>query len=103
MKNKKTELEKQIFETIIDEFNNTQYKEGIKRPNILKGIDKFNLSCSDDAEIISISKRALESYGKGERECSVSRFFILAILIDLDLNKLKDKISTVHGIKPLEK
>ena len=69
----------------------------------MKKIDIFNYSCSDDSEIIGITQSALESYGKRNRECPVSRFFILAALVDMDLNELKKKIQNEHKIEPITK
>ena len=99
----KTNFEKKIYETIIEEFENERNEKKIKRPDIMKEIDVFNSPCSDDSEIIGITQSALESYGKRNRECPVSKFFILAILTDMDLNKLKRKIQDTYKIKPIEK
>ena len=99
----KTKFEKKIYETIIEEFENERNEKKIKRPVNMKEIDIFNYSCSDDSEIIGITQSALESYGKRNRECPVSRFFILAALVDMDLNELKKKIQNEHKIEPITK
>lgn len=99
----KTKFETKIYETIIEEFKKVRVNKGFTRPNILDGIDEFNLSCSDDSEIIGITSSSLESYEKRNRECPVSKFFILAVLVDMDLNELKKKIQNEYKIEPITK
>lgn len=99
----KTNFEKKIYETIIEEFKEVRVNKGFTRPNILNEIDKFNLSCSDDSEIIGITSASLESYEKRNRECPVSKFFILVALVDMDLNELKKKIQNEYKIEPITK
>ena len=84
---KKTELEKQISKTIGTNIQDYRKNAKLTRDRFLEEMD----NCE-----------AFKGYETGVRESPVSKFFIIAILLNMDLNKLKDEIQDKYGIKPLE-
>lgn len=99
---KKTELEKQISKTIGTNMKDYRKKAKLTRDRFLEEMDNCEAWCDGDQDCFSISFETFKSYETGVRESPVSKFFIIAILLNMDLNKLKDEIQDKYGIKPLE-
>ena len=102
-KNPKSELEKEIYKYIGEQIFQSR-KETLKlsREKLEEKIVASKLGYGNDKEFFSISNQMIKHYELGSKESPISKFFIIAILLDMDLNKLKNDIGKNFHIFPFK-
>ena len=100
---KKTHLEKEIYKKIGSDMQEARRKLNLTRDSFLQEMDGRELQHDKDKDFFSIVYETYKSYENGTRESPVSKFFIIAILLDMDLNNLKKDIQKDFHIEPIEK
>ena len=99
----KTYLEQEIYKKVGESMKDYQDALDLSRDSFLQKMDDCKLRHKKDKDFFSIAFETLKGYENGVRECPVSKFFIIAILLNMDLNELKKKIQNVYKIEPITK